>query len=508
LAPRRRLFIALLTIAAFPLTAATVITRTGTPAGSVAGVTSLAASWTQTGTTYSGVTVAITVQSTNGAPASGNVYLTNALGSAATAVNLLALAPIAVSSPVPVPVILSFPPLTLPPGTYYLVLSNATPNLGWAFVEGGAVEALGPGGSSNIDRVDLATPTPAFPPSAATFVPVTAGGSSKVMLFAVTGNPGPPLTITLIKSFGAVAIPIGGATTLTFTIVNPNPTLLLTAIAFSDPLPAGLAVATPNGLTGSCPLPAITAAGNLISVANLVLPPGAVCSFTVNVRGLSEGTQSNITSPITAQSTAGIVTGPPASSSIFVGAAFLVSYAANLASGESYVNLSNNGSSGAPLLGPGFGGAVGNICVNAYAFSPDEQLISCCSCLITPNGLANLGVTRDLTQKTLTGVIPTSVVIKLVAGLAGAGGTGTTCTNSAATITAAQLAGSTEAWSTTLHPDPASAFRVTETPFSAGTLSSGELASLTGRCASILGNGSGFGICRSCQQGALGAGKQ
>jgi hypothetical protein len=122
--------------------------------------------------------------------------------------------------------------------------------------------------------------------------------------------------------------------------------------------------------------------------------------------------------------------------------------------------------------------------------------------------LANLGVTRDLTQKTLTGVIPTSVVIKLVAGLAGAGGTGTTCTNSAATITAAQLAGSTEAWSTTLHPDPAAAFRVTETPFSAGTLSSGELASLTGRCASILGNGSGLGICRSCQQGALGAAKQ
>jgi hypothetical protein len=36
-----------------------------------------------------------------------------------------------------------------------------------------------------------------------------------------------------------------------------------------------------------------------------------------------------------------------------------VSYAANLASGESYVHLSNNGSSGAPLLGPGFGGAVG-----------------------------------------------------------------------------------------------------------------------------------------------------
>ena len=60
---------------------------------------------------------------------------------------------------------------------------------------------------------------------------------------------------------------------------------------------------------------------------------------------------------------------------------FQISYAANLNVGESWINISNSGANGAPLLGPGFGGAVGNICVNVYAFSPDEQLISCCSCL-------------------------------------------------------------------------------------------------------------------------------
>jgi hypothetical protein len=172
------------------------------------------------------------------------------------------------------------------------------------------------------------------------------------------------------------------------------------------------------------------------------------------------------------------------------------------------VNVSNNGSNGAPLLGPGFGGAVGNMCINAYAFSPDEQLIACCSCLVTPNGLANLGVTRDLTQKTLTGVIPTSIAIKLVGTLAGTGGSGTSCTNSAATVTPVQLAGSAVAWGTTIHPNLTGGFRVTEKPFGVGTLSAGELASITGRCASILANGSGFGVCRSCQQGALGAGRQ
>ena len=189
---------------------------------------------------------------------------------------------------------------------------------------------------------------------------------------------------------------------------------------------------------------------------------------------------------------------------------FQVRYAANLNIGESYINISNSGANGAPLLGPGFGGAVGNICVNVYAFSPDEQLISCCSCLVTPNGLVNLGVNRDLTSRTLTGVIPTSVVVKLYATLAGTGGTGTSCSNSAATVTTATAAPGLLAWGTTVHnaTPGVTGYNVTETAFTPATLSAGELASIGGRCASILGNGSGFGICYSCRAGALGAERQ
>lgn len=197
-----------------------------------------------------------------------------------------------------------------------------------------------------------------------------------------------------------------------------------------------------------------------------------------------------------------------ASAQITADSPFQVRYAANLNLGESYINVSNTGANGAPLLGPGFGGAVGNICVNVYAFSPDEQLISCCSCLVTPNGLVNLGVNRDLTSKTLTGVIPTSVVVKLVSTIAGTGGTGTSCTNSAATATAGALAAGMVAWGTTLHATPvAGTTATTETAFTPATLSAGELASITGRCASIIGNGSGFGICASCRAGGLGGGR-
>ena len=62
------------------------------------------------------------------------------------------------------------------------------------------------------------------------------------------------------------------------------------------------------------------------------------------------------------------------------------------------------------------------------------------------------------------------------------------------------------AWGTTIHAGAAAGtLDTTETAFSPASLSAGELASITNRCTNIIGNGSGFGICRSCRPGALGA---
>ena len=185
---------------------------------------------------------------------------------------------------------------------------------------------------------------------------------------------------------------------------------------------------------------------------------------------------------------------------------FQIRYAANLTSGDSVINLTNTGANGASLNGPGFGGAAGNICANVYAFSPDEQLVSCCSCLITPNGLVSLSVNSDMISNTLTGVRPNSVVVKVVPTGAGAAFTGTSCTNSAAV--AGQNAANPLivdgglAWGTTIHA-LGTGFATTENPFSGGTLSAQELASITNRCTNIIGNGSTFGICRSCRAGGL-----
>ena len=152
----------------------------------------------------------------------------------------------------------------------------------------------------------------------------------------------------------------------------------------------------------------------------------------------------------------------------------------------------------------GFGVAVGNICVNVYAFSPDEQLISCCSCLVTPNGLASLSLIKDVVNNTLTGIRPDAVVVKLVNTGAGPAFSGTACTNSAAMAggPAFPIASGLAAYGTTVHQNT-TGLAVTETPYLRSVLSPAELLSITGRCTQIIGNGSTYGICASCRPGGL-----
>jgi len=188
---------------------------------------------------------------------------------------------------------------------------------------------------------------------------------------------------------------------------------------------------------------------------------------------------------------------------------FQVSYAANPAAGESIINMINDGANGAPLLGPGFGGAAGNTCVNVYAFDPGEELIACCSCLLTPDQVVNLGVNANLTIKTQTGVVPTSVAIKLLNTLAG-DGTKTSCTNSAALAGTGAfpiMSGLVAYGTTPQQLTGTGVYNMVEHPFIPASLSAGELASITGRCASLIGNASGYGICTQCRPGALGAAK-
>lgn len=139
----------------------------------------------------------------------------------------------------------------------------------------------------------------------------TEGGTGNTSNASITVV-GPP---ALSKAFGAASIPLNGTTSLSFTVTNPNTTVGLTGVGFTDTLPSNLTVSTPNGLTGSCGSGTISAAGSAISLSAGSLASGGTCTFSVNVTGVAAGTASNTTSAVT--STEG-GTGNTGSASIFV----------------------------------------------------------------------------------------------------------------------------------------------------------------------------------------------
>jgi hypothetical protein len=355
---------------------------------------------------------------------------------------------------------------------------------------GGAMSTIGVSAVSNTGVLSVAAAnlstfegTFSFKVTTSTSFTVNFGGGNVAVAQVTTDNlsavetitytPTPPSLTCSAVSSGVVGVAFNSPAP---TVTGGTPPYTFSVVGGLANLPAGLTLNTSTGaITGT---------------------PTATGTFTIQVTD-STGLVAATTCPFT-------ITAAPIIS-------YLVRYAANLNIAESYVDITNTGANGAALMGPGFGTAAGNICVNVYAIDPGEELISCCSCLVTPDQTVNLGVKRDLLSNpaiTSIGGVPvsyTSVTVKLVTTLAGGGGTGTSCTNTAASVTTATLAGGTAAWGTTLHANPTGGYDTTETPFTDSPLSQQELASLGGRCAAILGNGSGAGVCNSCQAGALGA---
>jgi len=177
--------------------------------------------------------------------------------------------------------------------------------------------------------------------------------------------------------------------------------------------------------------------------------------------------------------------------------AYQVGDPANLLMGDSYVNITNAGTRN------GFDPA-GGICVNVYAFDPSEEMVACCACYVSPDGLRSLSARQDLVSNTLTPGVPGSVTIKL---LASTPVTGTTCDPSSPSF--ATLEQGMRAWGTDLHMNTTTGrYRITETVFLQADLSPSELTKLTTYCGFIEANGSTFGICRSCRFGGLGGARQ
>jgi uncharacterized repeat protein (TIGR01451 family) len=138
----------------------------------------------------------------------------------------------------------------------------------------------------------------------------TGAGAPAVATLLVVNQPP-----TLTKTFSPSTIAVGGTTTLTFTLTNPNPVVPLSRITFADPLPAGVSVAANPAVASNCGgVPSVGPFALAVAYANASLPPGGSCTFRVNVTASSPGVKTNTTTIVS--SSAGV--GSPATGTLTV----------------------------------------------------------------------------------------------------------------------------------------------------------------------------------------------
>src|SRR5262249_4586744 len=124
---------------------------------------------------------------------------------------------------------------------------------------------------------------------------------------------GPP---SISKGFGSPTIPLGGTTTLPFTITNANTTTTLTGVGFTDSLPAGLQVASTPGASASCGGTFAPNAGDTtLNFSSGTIAASGTCIVAVNVTGVTAGVKNNLSGNVTSGNGG---TGNTASASITV----------------------------------------------------------------------------------------------------------------------------------------------------------------------------------------------
>jgi hypothetical protein len=160
-----------------------------------------------------------------------------------------------------------------------------------------------------------------------------------------------------------------------------------------------------------------------------------------------------------------------------------------------YINAQKAGfpSAQVQVINPGSTGGTspsGDLCANVYVFSHNQQMLECCSCKVTPDGLRTFSVNTDLTINPLTPAAVPNGVIKIVPSQAPAT---STCAISTAASTYVPF-GTLGAWITHVHKANGT-FSVSEKAFQTASLSQTELSTLQNHCLFISTTGSAVGIC-------------
>ena len=104
---------------------------------------------------------------------------------------------------------------------------------------------------------------------------------------------------TIAKAFSAATVGLNQSVTLTFTLTNPNPATDLTGVSFSDDMPAGLLIANPDSLGGTCDTSVVTLSPTNISLVGTTILANSSCTLSIDVLATTAGDQVNTTGAIT-----------------------------------------------------------------------------------------------------------------------------------------------------------------------------------------------------------------
>jgi hypothetical protein len=105
---------------------------------------------------------------------------------------------------------------------------------------------------------------------------------------------------TISKSFSKSVAPIMGVVTINFTITNPNATVALTGVGFTDTFPSGIIVATPPNATDTCGGTFAPNPGDISLIfTGGTVAAGGTCTLSVDVKLTTPGIKNNTTGPVT-----------------------------------------------------------------------------------------------------------------------------------------------------------------------------------------------------------------
>ncbi len=125
-----------------------------------------------------------------------------------------------------------------------------------------------------------------------------------------TVTPVPLVLPSLVKAIAPATIALGGSATLTIGLGNPNAIAISLTAPFTDTMPAGVTITSPN--TGTCA--GVSTTGTTITMASGSVIPVGGCSIVVTVTSSTPGSVINTTSAL--PTTGG--TAPPASAPLAV----------------------------------------------------------------------------------------------------------------------------------------------------------------------------------------------